>query len=199
MEEMSNLNSKPKKEYRSWELEILPYVKRELEKFDKEGIKPTLRTIFYRLASSNDNSVRNTQSDYTSLSKLATRCRKRNIILRRMVNLEELTRRELLDIHVEILKSHKLLIQYRPIRHGLRDENKIIVDESGKEYVLRLDWDLPVNCFADETRGAFIDFNDEYKAPGQHIKEKLDFLRDLPNQYKDLIPKWHKQPYYVEL
>jgi hypothetical protein len=58
---------------------------------------------------------------------------------------------------------------------------------------------LEIDCFADDTRGAIQDFNDEYKTPVEYIKEKLDFIGDLSSQYEKLIPKWHNQPYYIEL
>jgi hypothetical protein len=73
-------NSKKK---RNWEQEILPFVKKELQEFNKEGVRPTLRTIFYRLASY-DNVLRNVPGDYTGLSKLTSRCRKRFITLLRI-------------------------------------------------------------------------------------------------------------------
>jgi hypothetical protein len=199
MDEMSNPNTKTKKKHRNWEQEILPFVKRELEKFDREGFKPTLRTIFYRLASY-DNILRNVPADYTGLSKLTSRCRKRYISLLRIKDIQGLIRHGLDEYELKILKSQQLLIQYNRQRHQFK-KNIILPDmwDENKKYILKLDAHLPVNCFADETRGFVKDFNDEYETPEQHIEKELDFLGGLPDKYNTLIPKWHEQPYYVEL
>jgi hypothetical protein len=42
-------------------------------------------------------------------------------------------------------------------------------------------------------------FIDEYKTPEQYIQKHLDSIYELPENYKDLIPKWHNQEYHVEL
>jgi hypothetical protein len=189
-------NSKKK---RNWEQEILPFVKKELERFNKEGIKPTLRTIFYRLASY-DNILRNTKGDYIGLSKLTARCRKRFITLLRIKNLQGLQREGLDEDVVKELRSQQLIMQYNRQRHRF-GKHIILPDrwDDNKKYILKLDAYLPVDCFADETRGFVMDFNDEYKTPQELIKKELDFLGELPDKYSEIIPKWHNQPYYVEL
>src|SRR5437867_6340751 len=189
-------NSKKK---RNWELEILTFVKKELEAFNKDGIKPTLRTIFYRIESYN-NILRNTNGDYIGLSKLTSRCRKRFITLLRIKNLQGLIRDGLDEHEINLLKSQQLIIQYK--RQRDRSNKNIILHDmwdKNKKYILKLDATLPVDCFADETRGPHKDFNDQYETPEEHIKHKLDFLGDLPDTYNKLIPKWHGQPFYVEL
>jgi hypothetical protein len=190
-------NSKKK---RNWEQEILPFVKKELQEFNKEGVRPTLRTIFYRLASY-DNVLRNVPGDYTGLSKLTSRCRKRFITLLRIKNIQGLQRYGLDEYEIKTLKSQGLIIQYNRQRHLFEKNLTSLPDmyDENKKYVLKLDTYLPVDCFADETRGFIMDFIDEYETPEQHIKKKLDFLSDLPDKYDTLLPKWHKQPYYVEL
>lgn len=183
------------KRNRNWAQEVLPHIKKQLEEFKKEGIVPTLRTIFYRLAS--NNIIRNVQNDYTYLSDFTAKCRKRDVIISRL-DIPGAIKHGLLNVRIDLLRSHGLLIQYNKSRHGLR--NDTINDEyDEKKYILKLDGILSINCFADETRGAFKGFIDEYKTPQDYIEEKLDFLMDLPSEYKNLIPKWHKQPYYVEL
>lgn len=157
--------------------------------------------MFYRLASY-DNVLRNVSGDYTGLSKLTSRCRKRFIVLGRITNFPEFIQDVLHQSDIMMLKSVQLIIQYNRQRHGPERNNIILygtIDNIIKKYVLKLDIHLPVDCFADETRGVIQDFNDEYKTPVAHIKEKLDFIGDLPNQYEKLIPKWHEQPYYIEL
>jgi hypothetical protein len=192
-----NSNSKKK---RNWEQEILPFVKIELQKFNKEGVKPTLRTIFYRLASY-ENVLRNVPGDYAGLSKLTARCRKRYISLLRIKNIQGLQRDGLDEYEIKVLKSQGLIIQYNRQRHLFEKKLTVLPDmyDENKKYVLKLDTYLPVDCFADETRGFVMNFIDEYETPQQHIKKKLDFLADLPDKYDKLMPKWHKQPYYVEL
>ena len=193
------LDSKPKKKNRNWEEEVLPYVKEQLEKFYEQGIHPTLRSIFYRLASR--GIINNVPYDYTQLSRLTARCRKRGITFRKIKNLKGLQRRGLDEDEVKILKSTDCIIQYNRQRHG-PEEDKIILPDmwnKNKKYILKVDEILRVDCFADETRGVVDNFYDEYKIPEELINEKLEFLGDIHQNYKNLIPKWYKQPYYVEL
>ena len=58
---------------------------------------------------------------------------------------------------------------------------------------------LAIDSFSDETRGVTNDFIDEYLTPEEYIDGYLEQIEELPKAYKDLIPKWHDQPYYVEL
>lgn len=205
---LSDPNTDTKKR-RNWEKEVLPYVKEELEKFEKEGVKPTLRTIFYRLASR--NIIRNVLNDYTYLSEYTTECRERYVILKKRLLLEGVLRDGLSEEDKQRLYSHGLLIQYNKQRYGPEQDHIIlhyISDEYDssfrrlsniKKYILKTEEALPVDCFSDETRGPSKGFIDVYKTPTQYIKNSLNFLEDLPGTYKNLIPKWHEQPYYVEL
>lgn len=185
---------------RSWKIEIIPHVKNELADFKSQGIKPTLRTIFYRLAS--NGVLRNVQGDYTYLSKITAECRKRDVVLDRTPR-EVITQGCIMNsILTTWLYKFGLLVQYKKQRH--RDENNIVVmgmDGYGfkKKYILRRGAVLDVDCFADDTRGAIQDFHDDYRTPEQHIKDSIDFLENLPIEYKSLIPKWHNQEYHVEL
>jgi hypothetical protein len=194
-----SLNIKSKKN-RNWEQDVLPFVKEELEKFAEKGIVPTLRTIFYILASR--KILQYVQNDYAYLSGYTAKCRKRSVTLNRL-NIEGVKRDGLMEEIREILSSQQLLIGYVRKRHITRGSSNDIIlydeVEKNKKYVLRTNEVLPIDCFSDETRGTYKDFNDEYFTPEEHIKETLDFLRYLPSQYKKMIPKWHTQPYYVEL
>jgi hypothetical protein len=58
---------------------------------------------------------------------------------------------------------------------------------------------LPINCFSDETRHTIKDFNSEYKTIDKIISNRLEELKELPEDYPDYIPRWYKQPEYVEL
>lgn len=192
---MSGLNTKTKNQKRNWTLEVLPHIKKQLEEFEKQGIVPTLRTIFYRLVSR--GIIRNVQGDYAYLSTFTTKCRKRSVILDRL-NIKKVIEDGLPEEIKEIMESYKLIIKYNRQRHNFNDD--IILDgEDGKNYVLKIDEVLPIACFADETRGVFEEFSEKYESPEQLIANELDFLKDLPDRYKDTIPKWHEQPYYVEV
>lgn len=114
------------------------------------------------------------------------------------MNIEKVKQDGLLEEIKEILQSHKLLIQYNRQRHNFT-HNIILYGQYGKKYVLKIDEVLPITCFADETRGVFEKFTDIYKSPEQLIGKTFDFLKDLPDKYKNMIPKWHEQPYYVEV
>src|SRR5206468_459206 len=107
---LTNMPKENKK--RSWEQEILPHIKDELKKFSDQGIKPTLRTMFYRLVSL--NVLRNVPSDYQYLAKYTAACRKRSIILKRL-QIEKVKRDGLAEVHEDIksiLNSHVLLMRY---------------------------------------------------------------------------------------
>ena len=160
---MSDSSIEIKKKNRNWEQEVLPDVKKELEKFYEQGIRPTLRSIFYRLASR--GIINNIPYDYTQLSRLTARCRKRDITFRKIKNLRGLQGRGLDEDEVKIMKSTDLIIQYNTQRHGPEQDNIILPDmwDENKKYILKVNEMLPVDCFSDETRGVVYDFYDEYK------------------------------------
>ena len=58
---------------------------------------------------------------------------------------------------------------------------------------------LPINCFSDETRHTIKDFNSEYRTIDEVISDRLEELKELPEVYPELIPRWYKQPEYIEL
>lgn len=57
---------------------------------------------------------------------------------------------------------------------------------------------IPDNWTADESRH-IIDIDDEYKSQEELVDDALKYFDDLPQDYKDQIPKWYKQPIYVEI
>jgi hypothetical protein len=63
----------------------------------------------------------------------------------------------------------------------------------------RMKGELPIDCFADQSRSIIEDFNDEYLEPKEYIKMYLDHLKNISNNYPLHIPKWHNQPHYVEV
>jgi hypothetical protein len=57
---------------------------------------------------------------------------------------------------------------------------------------------IPIDCFMDESRHVVEDFDDVYESPEDYIDRHIQNLEDAPVDYKDLIPRWHNQPHYVE-
>ena len=159
------------------------------------------------------NIIQNTQSDYNYLSDYTAKCRKRDKISQRLLTGMN-SAKEKGDQYYnwigsetfKILDSHGLLTVYVRHRHRHLDAPIIYYEKETKwggyetkKYILNIDEVLPIDCFADETRGVIQDFIDDYKTPERYIKDKLDFLGNLAYNYKDLIPKWHNQEHYVEL
>ena len=190
----------------------MPHVKIILDDFRKDGIKPTLRTIFYRLT---PKIIDNLQHDYIYLSQKTAEYRKRSIILGRYLKDNPDISQDNRGVYIvkkgitladkvfKILDSHQLLRVYKKNRF---EKNPIILyhyygdnEEKRQKYVLDWSRTLPIDVFADETRGEYDNFIDEYKTPEEHIKEKVDFISTLPTEYKKLIPKWHSKKYHVEL
>lgn len=71
-------NAKRRKSF--WRDEIIPAVEKELGIFEHEGIKPTLRSMFYRLYSK--GLIPNTKSSYGSLGDYCVEARVDNVIPR---------------------------------------------------------------------------------------------------------------------
>jgi len=48
---------------------------------------------------------------------------------------------------------------------------------------------LPIDCFADQTRKVIQDFSDVYVSPDQYIKRGISYLRDAASDYPNTIPR----------
>jgi hypothetical protein len=59
--------------------------------------------------------------------------------------------------------------------------------------------ELPMNCFADQSRRIIQDFSDVYQLPEQYIELGIEHLRNAAHAYHNTIPRWHNQPEYVEV
>jgi hypothetical protein len=59
--------------------------------------------------------------------------------------------------------------------------------------------ELPINCFPDQSRKVIQDFDDEYRLPEEYVERGIEYLRNAAYQYHERIPRWHKQPEYVEV
>lgn len=56
---------------------------------------------------------------------------------------------------------------------------------------------LPWDSFSDQGRLVIGNFKEEYQTPDQYIQLGINFLKNAPQAYT--IPRWHKQPHYVEI
>jgi hypothetical protein len=57
---------------------------------------------------------------------------------------------------------------------------------------------IPYDWIVDESR-EIIDIYDVYMEPSERIRRLIDSLIDLPDTYQDTMPRWYKQPKYVEV
>jgi hypothetical protein len=57
--------------------------------------------------------------------------------------------------------------------------------------------ELPWDCFSDQGRQVLGNFQEDYRSPEQYIQLRIDLLRNAPQSYT--VPRWYKQPQYVEV
>jgi hypothetical protein len=62
----------------------------------------------------------------------------------------------------------------------------------------REDGMIDENAIVDESRW-ILDIDDNFKSPEEILEEEFNLIDDLPNSYRALIPRWYKQPNYVEV
>src|SRR5215211_3836515 len=55
-----------------------------------------------------------------------------------------------------------------------------------------------MDCFADNSR-RIEDINDTYFTPEEYIDDAIDSLKNATAYYRDIIPRWYKQPEYTEV
>ena len=63
----------------------------------------------------------------------------------------------------------------------------------------REDGQLPIDCFADQSRQIIQDFNDLYESPEDYVELGILHLANASNKYHETIPRWYGQPEYVEV
>lgn len=56
---------------------------------------------------------------------------------------------------------------------------------------------IPWDCFSDQGRQVLANFQENYRTPRQYIQVAIDFLTNAPQSYT--VPRWYKQPQYVEV
>ena len=57
--------------------------------------------------------------------------------------------------------------------------------------------EIPWDCFSDQGRPVLGNFEENYRSPEQFIQLGINFLKNVPQSYT--VPRWHKQPQYVEV
>ena len=58
---------------------------------------------------------------------------------------------------------------------------------------------LPIDCFADQSRRIIQDFNDTYETMEDYVERGVSHLENATYNYPKGIPRWHRQPHYVEV
>jgi hypothetical protein len=59
--------------------------------------------------------------------------------------------------------------------------------------------ELPIDCFADQSRRIIQDFDDTYETIEHYIDRGINHLENAGRKYTKSIPRWHGQPHYVEV
>jgi hypothetical protein len=98
---------------------------------------------------------------------------------------------------------------YKPILRSIfyRLYSKTLISNTRSSYTsldkatvkARLDGRLPINCFADNSRKVVANFNEIYYDPIDFIDRNLRIIKNIPKEYPNYIPRWYKQPKYVEV
>ncbi len=58
---------------------------------------------------------------------------------------------------------------------------------------------LPMNCFTDASRSIIEDFDDRFITLDDYINIAISYLRNASTDYAKNVPRWYKQPNYVEV
>ncbi len=58
---------------------------------------------------------------------------------------------------------------------------------------------LPINCFTDASRSIIGDFDDRFVTFDDYVNWGISHLRHASTDYKKYVPRWYKQPNYVEV
>jgi len=56
---------------------------------------------------------------------------------------------------------------------------------------------LPWDAFSDEGRLVLAEFTEKYQTPEQYVQLRIDLLKNASQNYS--VPRWYKQPHYVEV
>ena len=58
---------------------------------------------------------------------------------------------------------------------------------------------LPMNCFTDSSRNIIEDFDDRFVTLDSYLNIGIYYLRNASTDYLKSVPRWYKQPNYVEV
>ena len=59
--------------------------------------------------------------------------------------------------------------------------------------------ELPIDCFADQSRRIIEEFDDRNETLNNYIERGLNHLENAADNYPRTIPRWQSQPHYVEV
>jgi hypothetical protein len=79
----------------------------------------------------------------------------------------------------------------------IRKDQRIYKALSNHTARWREDGTLRIDCFADHSRDVVKDFNDNYVSIERYVDFGIIHLENAHHGYR--IPRWHKQPYHVEV
>jgi hypothetical protein len=105
-----------------------------------------------------------------------------------------------------ILISKKLIIKSQRIYKRLKDATADARKKPDEIYNEKTDkWEpnpaaLPIDCFADDTRAVIGNYADQlFKNVDDYLKPSHDRLANAKKDYAKSVPRWYKQPNYVEV
>ncbi len=82
----------------------------------------------------------------------------------------------------------------------------LVINNTKSDYVQLVnkltDWrengTIPPHSFVDNSR-KIIDINDDFLTPEEYVEAGISYLDNAPKGFFESIPRWHKQPHYVEV
>lgn len=86
---------------------------------------------------------------------------------------------------VSLQVLHNLQLQYQYLSHFTARAR-----EKGE---------LPISCFADQSRRIIEDFDDRNETLNEYIERGINHLENAVDSYPKTIPRWQGQPHYVEV
>jgi hypothetical protein len=104
------------------------------------------------------------------------------------------------------LISKKLIIKSQRVYKRMKDATSEARKKPQEIYNKKTgEWEpnpaaLPIDAFADDTRAIIGNYADEvFKTVDEYLEPARDRLANAEDQYADSVPRWYKQPNYVEV
>jgi hypothetical protein len=112
----------------------------------------------------------------------------------------EAVKTELRNFDDEGYKPTLRAMFYRLFSRGIIPNTPSAYDRLSKTTVTaRMEDELEIDCFIDNSRQVIEGFNEEYWTPEQLIDARIKNLKNTESDYTEFIPRWHNQPHYVEV